>query len=460
MALRLLNTLSGVKEPFEPIHPGEARIYVCGPTVYNHLHIGNFRAFVVYDTLARLLASRGLAVKKVQNFTDVDDKTIRRAREEGVELPTLTARYIDSYHQDARQLNLLPQAEPRATEHIDGIIRHIQGLIEKGHAYEARGSVYFDVFSFDAYGALSKKPPEAMVAGARVEPEEGKRDPRDFALWKAARPGEPSWASPWGEGRPGWHIECSVMSTALLGVPFDIHGGGEDLIFPHHENELAQSQALTGRPLANIWLHNAMLTLSGEKMAKSQGNTFSVSSLLESYAPGALRLFLLSAHYRSPLAVDDESLAAAQSGYRRVQNVLRRLDGEAHGTLSNEGPSGEAWDAFQAFMDDDLNTAGAEAALFDLVRKANSVSDRGIRPAEAAHDARTLRAMLEILGIAEASETEEIDEDVLVLIAERTTARRERNFERADAIRDDLLSRGIQLEDTPGGVRWHRVDPS
>lgn len=456
MSLALHNSLTGQKETFQPIHPGEVRMYVCGPTVYADLHIGNFRTIVAFDTLARYLRHLGYTVKKAQNFTDVDDKTIRRALEEGIPLDELAQRYIDTYHRDAQRLGIADQVEPRATAYIPAIIRFIEGLIAGGHAYAALGSVYFSVPSLADYGALSHRPAEAMLAGARVEPEPGKKDPRDFALWKAALAGEPSWESPWGPGRPGWHIECSVMSEAILGVPFDIHGAGEDLLFPHNENELAQTRALTGEPLARYWLHGGMLAMGGEEMHKSLGNTFSVPAVLERISPAALRLFLLSAHYRSPLTVDDEALEAAETAVRRIANVLRRLRG-----IAAQGPGtlgGREWEAFHAALDDDFNTAGAQGALFDLVRRANTRADANMRAEEAAGLLTTLEAMLGVLGIDLLAPGEDGgDDDIQELVDRRQEARARRDFAEADAIRAQLASQGVQVEDTPQGPRWFRT---
>lgn len=455
MSLFLHNSLTGRKEAFEPVHPGEVRMYVCGPTVYADLHIGNFRTNVAFDTLARYLRHLGYTVKKAQNFTDVDDKTIRRALEEGIPLADLTQRYIDSYHRDAALLGIAEQDEPRATAFIPEIVSFIEGLIAGGHAYESGGSVYFSVPSLPEYGELSRRPAEAMLAGARVEPDPGKEDPRDFALWKATLPGEPSWPSPWGPGRPGWHIECSVMSQSLLGVPFDIHAAGEDLLFPHNENELAQTRALTGKLLARYWLHGAMLVMDGEAMHKSTGNTFSVPAVLERISPAALRLFLLSAHYRTPLAVDDVALEAAEAAVQRIANVLRRLGGIA--TADGEA-GGKEWEAFRKALDDDFNTAAAQAALFDLVRRANTRADAGMRPGEAAGFTATLRAMLDVLGveILQASGDEDA-RGIQDLVDRRQEARARRDFAEADAIRAELLSLGVQVEDTPQGPRWFRT---
>lgn len=454
MTLTLYNSLTGQKEAFEPIHPGEVRMYVCGPTVYADLHIGNFRTIVTFDALARYLRHLGYTVKKAQNFTDVDDKTIRRALEEDIPLEQLTQRYIESYHRDAKKLGIGDQVEPRATAYVPEIIRFIEGLIEGGHAYAANGSVYFSVPSLADYGALSHRPAEAVLAGARVEPEPGKKDPRDFALWKAALSGEPSWASPWGPGRPGWHIECSVMSEAILGLPFDIHGAGEDLLFPHNENELAQTKALTGKLLARYWLHGGMLAMGGEEMHKSIGNTFSVPAVLERISPVALRLFLLSAHYRSPLSVDDEALEAAEAAVRRIMNVLRRLGGVAQG----EGePGGKEWEAFHAALDDDFNTAGAQGALFDLVRRANTRADAGMGAKEAAGLLATLQAMLGVVGIELAVPDEDGGNGIQELVERRQGARERGDFAEADAIRAELAALGVQVEDTPQGPRWYRT---
>ncbi len=452
MSIRVHNTQSGRIETLTPIHPGEVRIYVCGPTVYDELHIGNFRCFVIFDTLARFLRQSGYEVTKVQNFTDVDDRIIAKAKAEKISLRQVADRYIDLYHRDARRLGIDEQIEPRATDHVPQMVAHIERLIELGHAYVADGSVYFSVQSFPAYGQLSHQPVDERQAGARVEVEAGKRAPEDFALWKSEGDPEFSWPSPWGWGRPGWHIECSVMSADHLGVPFDIHGGGVDLLFPHHENEIAQSTPLVEQSPARIWMHNGMLTMSGEKMSKSLKNTFRVSDLLDRYPPEAIRLFLLSAHYRSPLAAELEGLDQAKAALRRIENVLRRLRPMAAPSEAKEG-----WDRFLGCLADDFNTAEAQGVLFETVRQANTALDTGAKPGALGRYLAGIEAMCALLGVTPKSADENADDGVAELVLARETARASRDFALADRLRQQLKDLGVVVEDTAQGSRWYRA---
>ncbi len=452
MSIRVHNTQSGRIETLTPIHPGEVRIYVCGPTVYDELHIGNFRCFVIFDTLARFLRQSGYEVTKVQNFTDVDDRIIAKAKAEKISLRQVADRYIDLYHRDARRLGIDEQVEPRATDHVPQMVAHIERLIELGHAYVADGSVYFSVQSFPAYGQLSHQPVDERQAGARVEVEAGKRAPEDFALWKSEGDPEFSWPSPWGWGRPGWHIECSVMSADHLGVPFDIHGGGVDLLFPHHENEIAQSTPLVEQSPARIWMHNGMLTMSGEKMSKSLKNTFRVSDLLDRYPPEAIRLFLLSAHYRSPLAAELEGLDQAKAALRRIENVLRRLRPMAAPSEAKEG-----WDRFLGCLADDFNTAEAQGVLFETVRQANTALDTGAKPGALGRYLAGIEAMCALLGVTPKSADENADDGVAELVLARETARASRDFALADRLRQQLKDLGVVVEDTAQGSRWYRA---
>jgi len=463
-SIRLYDTLTQQKRPFVPLEPGKVGVYVCGPTVYHNLHVGNFRSFVVFDTLARFFRRQGFAVRLVQNFTDIDDKMIQRAAELGVEVPTLAQRYIEQYEADAAALEMSePFAAPRATEHVGEIIQHIEGLIALGLAYPLDGDVYFRVAAFPDYGKLSHQSPEERQAGARIEVDERKGDPADFALWKGSRPGEPHWPSPWGDGRPGWHIECSAMARSYLGDTLDIHAGGQDLIFPHHENEIAQSEGLLHQPFARYWLHAAMLTMDGAKMSKSQGNIVPLSELRERFRPAAIRMFLLSAHYRTPLAFREELVAASDAALGRIENCLVRL---AHlQPHAASGPRGDqsylerlerAERDFDDALSDDLNTAQAQAVLFDVVREANASLDVDTAQPVIERTRQFLRDGLLTLGIRLPDDEADIPQDVERLIADRERARKGRDFATADRIRDELKARGIVLEDTPQGVRWRR----
>jgi len=453
------NTLTGDKQPLRPLTPGTVRMYVCGATVYDYCHVGHARVFVVFDMVVRYLRHRGLTVQYVRNITDIDDKIIRRAAENNESTTALTERYIAAMHEDLALLGVQPpDQEPRASEHIGDIVRMIETLIEGGHAYRAgNGDVYYAVHSFERYGQLSHRVVEDLRAGERVEVNEAKHDPLDFALWKAAKPGEPAWPSPWGAGRPGWHIECSAMSTHCLGAHFDIHGGGHDLIFPHHENEIAQSEAATGEPYVNLWMHNGFVRIDDEKMSKSLGNFFTIREVLARYQPEVLRFFLLGSHYRSALNYSDAALDAAREGLTRCYLALAKA-----GAATDAEPDPDYVARFDAAMQDDFNTPGAIAVLFDLVRDLN----RAQEPAVVARLAATLRHLGGVLGLlqddaqaflkgavgAEGPSPAQID----ALVQERIDARKARDFARADAIRDQLAVAGVVLEDGGDGTRWRR----
>ena len=453
------NSLTRRKEAFVPIEPGRVRMYVCGMTVYDYCHIGHARVMVVFDVIVRYLRAAGFDVTYVRNITDIDDKIIQRANERHEDFRALTERLIEAMHEDAAALSVLPpDIEPRATACMDDIIALIEKLIAKGHAYVAEnGDVYYDVSSFPDYGKLSGEKPEALRAGARIEVGEAKDDPLDFVLWKQAKPGEPSWDSPWGPGRPGWHIECSAMSTHYLGESFDIHGGGMDLKFPHHENEIAQSEGACDCRFVNYWIHNGFVQVNEEKMSKSLGNFFTVREVLKHYAPEVVRFFILGSHYRSPLNYSEENLEAARQGLTRLYTALRGIEAES-------APAGEAAARFHAAMRDDFNTPEAISVLFDLAREINRC--RESEPAQAAALAGTLRHLGGLLGLL--GEDPEAflrggapeglsDEEIERLIAARNAARQARNWAEADRIRDELQARGIVLEDSPQGTTWRRA---
>jgi cysteinyl-tRNA synthetase len=458
--LQIYNSLTRPKEEFAPLEPGKVRMYVCGMTVYDLCHLGHARVMVVFDVVYRYLRERGYDVIYVRNITDIDDKIINRANERGEPFSDLTERFIAAMHEDSDALGILPPTEePRATAHMAEILSMIEALIEKGHAYAAdNGDVYYSVASFEGYGRLSGKDPEELRAGARVEVGEAKRDPLDFALWKAVKPGEPAWDSPWGPGRPGWHIECSAMSTSCLGNHFDIHGGGADLQFPHHENEIAQSEGATGEPFVNLWMHNGFVRVNEEKMSKSLGNFFTVREILARYRPEEVRYFILTSQYRSPLNYDDEHLDNARSALTRLYTALRGLpDAEPAG--------GEAFrERFHAAMDDDFNTPEALAVLFDLVREINRV--RAEDEATAAGLGAELRRLGEVLGILQDDPEAYLqgeggaeglsDADIEDLIRQRADARKSKQWAEADRIRDELQAAGIVLEDAAGGTSWRR----
>lgn len=465
--MRLYNTLTKQKEEFIPLHPGEVRMYNCGPTVYDYFHIGNARNFIVFDCLRRYFEYKGYKVTFVQNFTDIDDKMIKRANEEDTTVAALSEQYIGAYEEDAEALGITPATHhPKATEHMDDIIAFVKELVDKGYAYAVTGDVYFDTTRFAGYGALSGQDLSQLESGARVEIDTRKRNPMDFALWKSQKPGEPAWESPWGLGRPGWHIECSVMATHYLGETIDIHSGGEDLVFPHHENEKAQSEALTGKPFARYWLHNGFLNIEKQKMSKSLGNFFTVRDIEKEFDPQVIRLFMLSAHYRSPLNFSRELMEAAKNALMRIQNFKTMLDHMAE-TVPDSQPDAEesAWAQglgkyradFEAAMEDDINTADALAAIYELVRDANTYLQSAARTKKTVEVAGELfEDLSDVLGIS-VRESGGLEEEIESLIEKRQQARAEKNWAEADRIRDDLKERGIVLEDTPQGVRWKRA---
>ena len=471
MGIKVFNTLTEEKEEFTPLKDKLVKMYVCGPTVYDHAHIGHARSAVVFDVIRRWLEYRGYEVIYVRNYTDIDDKIIRRAKEEGIPWNKVAEKYIASYEEDMRALNVKePTYKPRVTEHIKEIIEVIKGLIEKGYAYEANGDVYFSVEKFPGYGKLSKRKPEELLAGARIEPGEGKKNPLDFALWKRSKEGEPGWESPWGIGRPGWHIECSVMSMKYLGETMDIHGGGLDLIFPHHENEIAQSESYTGKPFARYWVHNGFVMVNKEKMSKSLGNFFTVKEILEKFPPDVLRLFLLSTHYRSPIDFSVERLEEAERSLKRLLNFLDSA--KVIRSLPEEGEGGDVINVgsyrkeFEEAMDDDFNTARALGVLFELVKEANQLKDRYIREGKIPKATKTslleavefVESMLKLLGLSLEREKEEGIEDELIklLIEVRGELRKRKIFDLADRIRDGLKELGITLEDLPTGTVYKK----
>ena len=456
----LYNTMTRKKEELVPLVPGRISMYACGPTVYNYFHIGNARPFIVFDTLRRYLVYRGYAVTFVQNFTDIDDKMIRRANEEGTSVAALGERFIAEYYRDADALGIArASANPRATEHIPEIIALVQKLVDGGHAYApGNGDVYFSVRSFPGYGKLSGQNIDDLENGARVEPGDGKRDPLDFALWKGEKPGEPAWDSPWGRGRPGWHIECSAMSMALLGESFDIHAGGQDLIFPHHENEIAQSEAATGKPFARYWLHNGYINVDNQKMSKSLGNFFTVRDISREFDLEAVRMFMLSVHYRNPVNFSRELIQQAEAALTRLRTARERL---AEAQRADETPEDTVFTAsldgfrtrFEAAMDDDLNTADALGALFDLARACNTfvTQPRGGDAIDAA--AALFDRLCGVLGLLQHKRDAAAPAEALELLEQRQQARAARDFARADEIRDRLKAMGFAVEDTKQGPK-------
>lgn len=462
--LRVYNTLTRQKEAFQTLEPGKVRMYVCGVTVYSEAHVGHAMSALVFDIIRRYLTFRGYEVKFVMNFTDVDDKIIARANQMGVDPFQLAEGYIRDYQRNLADLNILPAtANPRATQTMDKIQAMIQGLIDKGYAYAApNGDVYFRITRFDEYGKLSGRRLEDMQAGARIEVGEEKEHPMDFALWKAAKPGEPAWDSPWGKGRPGWHIECSAMSLAELGEQIDIHGGGNDLIFPHHENEIAQSEAYTGKPFVRYWMHNGMLQLGGEKMSKSTGNLITINEFLKQRQPDVMRMLVLNGSYRAPLAFTEESLDAAEKGLERLRSGLRPASPSAAG-LTPEAASALAAQAEatrQAFveaMDDDFNTAGALGHLFELVRAINTARDAGATASQLGPAQQALRELADIFGLRldeKASAGSQADPFIELLIDVRAEMRKQKNWAMSDMIRDRLKELGVTLEDGKDGTTW------
>lgn len=469
--MKIYDTMTRFKEEFKTIEPGKVRMYVCGPTVYNLIHIGNARPMIFFDTVRRYLEYRGYEVNFVSNFTDVDDKIIKAAVEEGVDASVISERYIAECKKDMAGMNVRPASyHPRATEEIDGMIAMIQDLIDNGHAYVAEdGTVYYRVSSFPDYGKLSHKNVEENQAGLRtlkVRGEEAKEDPNDFVLWKPKKEGEPYWESPWCEGRPGWHIECSVMSKKYLGESIDIHGGGEDLVFPHHENEIAQSEAVSGKQFVRYWMHNAFLNIDNIKMSKSLGNFKTVRQISEEYDLQVLRFFMLSAHYRSPLNFSREMMDGAKASLDRILTAMDHLRDCLAGATERELTDTEtaelaAFDAlrekFEAAMDDDFNTADAISAVFEMVKRANITVTKESAAAYIRSVKELLEKLLEVLGIHAERKEESLDARVEALIEERQTARKEKNYARADEIRAELTAMGILLEDTKEGVKWKRA---
>ena len=469
--MKIYNTLTKKKEEFVPITPGEVKMYVCGPTVYNLIHIGNARPMIVFDTVRRYFEHKGYQVNYVSNFTDVDDKIIKKAIEEGVDADVISERYIAECKKDMESLNVRPATvHPQATQEICGMLEMIQKLIDDGHAYVADdGTVYYRVRSFRDYGKLSHKNLDDLEGGKRsllVSGEDQKEDPLDFVLWKPKKEGEPYWESPWCNGRPGWHIECSVMSKKYLGDEIDIHAGGEDLIFPHHENEIAQSEAANGKPFAHYWMHNAFLNIDNRKMSKSAGNFFTVRDIISKYDPQVLRFFMLSAHYRSPLNFSAELMEAAKNGLERILTAVSNLNfllskaedkemTEAEKKLLEEAKVYTA--RFDEAMDDDFNTADAIAAIFELVKFINTNTDGESSKAYLSALHEQIRELSDVCGLIVDQKEEMLDEDIEKLIEERQAARKAKDFARADAIRNELLEKGIVLEDTREGVKWKRA---
>jgi len=464
--MRIYNTITRRKEEFVPLVPGEVKMYSCGPTVYNYFHIGNARPFIMFDILRNYLEYRGYKVTFVQNFTDVDDKIIKRAKEEGITEKEVADKYIEEYFKDAEGLGIRrADYHPRVTELIPDIINIIKKIQDNGFAYEVDGDVYFDTAKYREYGKLSKQNLEELEAGARVDVGEQKRNPMDFALWKKQKPGEPAWESPWGMGRPGWHIECSAMSMKYLGETIDIHSGGQDLIFPHHENEIAQSEAATGKPFARYWMHNGFINVNNEKMSKSLGNFFTVRDISKMYDLEVVRLFMISSHYRSPINFSKELLDSTKNSLERLyiaknnllhlmENANEKEETEEEKALRDKFLTHK--EKFIEAMDDDLNTADAVSAIFDLVRDINSnINENSPRSlVQFAYD-----LYMELAGVLRIvyKKEESLDEEIEKLIEERQKARKEKNWALADKIRDDLKSRGIILEDTPQGVKWRRA---
>ncbi len=465
--MKIFNTLTRRKEELKTIVPNELKVYACGPTVYNFIHIGNARPLCVFDTFRRYMEYRGYKVNFVQNFTDIDDKIIRRANEEGTDYKTVSEKYIEEFWTDAKGMNVREATtHPKATENIDEIINIVSTLIEKGYAYAVdNGDVYFSPKKFNEYGKLSHQPLEDLEAGARINVEEVKREPMDFALWKSAKPGEPYWESPWGHGRPGWHIECSAMVRRYLGETIDIHCGGQDLVFPHHENEIAQSECCNGVPFANYWMHNGFISVDNVKMSKSLGNFFTVRDVANEYGYEPIRYFLISSHYRSPINYSVDIIEQCKASLVRLYNCRESLDfalKNATDVVVENADEIKAKlvsrkDQFITAMDDDLNTADAITAIFELVKDINTTVITDAPNKELVELATTLFDELTgVLGLVYNRKTESLDDEIEKMIEARTQARKDRNWAEADRIRDELKSQGIVLEDTPQGVKWHR----
>lgn len=468
--MKVYNTMTKCKEEFVPLEEKKVRMYVCGPTVYNYIHIGNARPMIVFDTVRRYFMHKGYDVRYVSNFTDVDDKIIKKAQEENVDPTVISERFIMECKKDMEAMNILPATvHPKATEEIDDMIRLINGLISKGYAYEKNGTVYFKTRSFSEYGKLSHKNLDDLQTGGRVllvTGEDEKEDPLDFVLWKPKKDGEPAWPSPWGEGRPGWHIECSAMSKKYLGEQIDIHAGGEDLVFPHHENEIAQSEAANGKPFATYWLHNAFLNIDNKKMSKSLGNFFTVRDIGERYDLSVLRFFMLQAHYRSPLNFSDALMESARSGLERIRNAAEHMEFILPKLKERELNDGEQEslrtaktyeEAFDQAMEDDFNTADAIAAVFDLVKLCNTSVNEHSSPGFVTELKNRLYSLTDVLGLKIADEKTELTQEIEGLIARRQQARKDKNFQLADEIRAQLFDMGIELLDTREGVKWKKL---
>lgn len=465
--MKLYNTLTRKKEEFVPVEAGKVKMYVCGPTVYNLIHIGNARPFIIFDVVRRYFEYKGYEVVYVQNYTDVDDKIINKANEEGVSSDEIANRYISEVEKDAKELGVKPATHhPKATEEIDGMIDMIQTLINKGYAYEVNGSVYFATRNFETYGKLSKKNVDDLEAGARIAVDTDKRNPMDFVLWKPMKPGEPFWSSPWGDGRPGWHLECSVMAKRYLGDTIDIHCGGSDLVFPHHENEIAQSEAANGQQFAKYWMHNGFINVDNKKMSKSLGNFFTVRDIAADYPYEVIRFFMLSAHYRSPVNFSRELMEAAANGLTRIQTGYENLKYLLDQTTNEEATTEEEVhltslkeleSKFEQVMDDDFNTADAVTVLFEIVKLANVHFSNASSKAVLSAAKDLLERLADVIGVTLAAQAVILDEEIEAMIEQRQQARKDRDFALADQIRDDLLKQGIVLEDTREGVKYRRA---
>ncbi|WP_058991544.1 cysteine--tRNA ligase [Sarcina ventriculi] len=466
--MKVYNTLTKKKEEFKPLVAGKVKMYVCGPTVYNFFHIGNGRTFIVFDTIRRYFEYRGYEVEFVQNFTDIDDKMIKRANEENTTVKEVGDKYIKEYYEDADNLNIeRATVNPRATEYITQIIDFVKGLVDKGFAYEVDGDVYFSTKKFGDYGKLSGQNIEDLQSGARISIDERKKDPMDFAIWKAQKPGEPAWKSPWGMGRPGWHIECSCMAKNILGDTIDIHAGGSDLAFPHHENEIAQSEALTGKTFANYWLHSAFVNVNNQKMSKSLNNFLTARAALEKFDADVIRFLMLSAHYRQQLNFSEELLLSAKASVERIYNTIYNLE-----NLLDEVRTTDITDEEKKYlqslnkykekyiekMDDDFNTADAITAIFDLIKDVNINVNIDSSKELITGCLNLIRELGKPLGMLQKSTKVNLDDEIQKLVNERQQARKDKNWALADKIRDDLKNRGIVLEDTPQGIRWHKID--
>ncbi len=461
--MQIYNTLTRRREEFVPLKDKEVKIYVCGPTVYDFFHIGNARVFITFDTFRRFLKYRGYKVTYVQNFTDIDDKLIKRANEEGISVKELADKYIQEYFKDADALGIeRADYHPRATETISDIIELVKKLYDEGYAYEVDGDVYYRTRKFEGYGKLSHQDIDELAAGARIEVGEKKEDPLDFALWKKAKQGEPSWESPWGKGRPGWHIECSAMALKFLGETIDIHAGGPDLIFPHHENEIAQSEGATGKPFAKYWMHVGYLNINNEKMSKSLGNFFTARDVLSKYDPEVIRFFMLSAHYRSPINYSMELIDQAQKGLERLYNTVNDLTYYLKNTAGQTASPGltielEPYkERYIKAMEDDFNTADAISVLFELSREINTALREGVSADSGQKALALMKELGGILGILKKEGEVNLEEEIELLIKKREEARRNKDWSTADSIREQLKKMGIILEDTPGGVRWKK----